>query len=102
MKELDVKTPVEQRVENLLSRMTREEKVAQMIQVSSNMVSEDEAEEWAARGAGSFLHTLGGRAEKLQRIASETRLGIPLLFGIDAVRGHALYNGCLLYTSRCV
>ena len=97
MIELDVKTPVEQRVENLLSRMTREEKVAQMIQVSSNMVSEDEAEEWAARGAGSFLHTLGGRAEKLQRIASETRLGIPLLFGIDAVRGHALYNGATIF-----
>lgn len=89
--------PIEQRVEALLSQMTREEKAAQMIQISSNMVSEDEAEMWAARGAGSFLHTLGKRAEKLQQIALQTRLGIPLLFGIDAVRGHALYNGATIF-----
>ncbi|HPS82501.1 MAG TPA: glycoside hydrolase family 3 N-terminal domain-containing protein, partial [Candidatus Limiplasma sp.] len=81
----------------LLGRMTLEEKAAQLIQVPLNQVTPDEADEWARRGAGSFLHTLGERAEQLQRLAAETRLGIPVLFGIDAVRGHALKNGATLF-----
>lgn len=88
-----------QRAEELLSRMTLEEKAAQVIQVPTNLVTESEAEAWALRGAGSFLHTLGERAQHLQRIAAESRLGIPLLFGIDAVRGHALKNGATVFPS---
>lgn len=88
---------IEQRVEELLARMTTEEKIAQVVQVSLNMVTPEEADEWAARGAGSFLHTLGTRAHELQTIAGQSRLGIPLLFGIDAVRGHALYNGATIF-----
>lgn len=85
-------------IEALLSRMTLAEKAAQIMQIPTNMLSETEAENWARTGAGSFLHTLGPEAEKLQRIAvNESRLGIPLLFGIDAVRGHALKNGATLF-----
>ena len=87
----------EARAEALLARMTLEEKAAQMIQVPTNHLTDEQAEAWALRGAGSFLHTLGARAARLQRLASETRLGIPLLFGIDAVRGHALKNGATVY-----
>ncbi len=87
-----------QQIEALLSRMTLAEKAAQIMQIPTNMLSETKAENWARTGAGSFLHTLGPEAEKLQRIAvNESRLGIPLLFGIDAVRGHALKNGATLF-----
>lgn len=83
----------------LLERMTLEEKAAQMIQIPANLFTDAEAEAWAEKGAGSFLHTLGERAAKLQGIAKNNRLGIPLLFGIDAVRGHALKNGATVFPS---
>ncbi len=88
---------LKKRTEDLLSRMSLEEKAAQMIQIPANMYDDAEAEAWAEKGVGSFLHTLGERAAKLQRIAGNTRLGIPLLFGIDAVRGHALNNGATVF-----
>ncbi len=81
----------------LLSQMTLEDKAAQMTQIPMNLVTAQEADEWAARGAGSFLHALGDTAERLSRIASGTRLAVPPLFGIDAVRGHALKNGATLF-----
>ncbi len=87
------------RAEELLARMTLAEKAAQMIQIPVNLCAEGEAEAWARRGVGSFLHTLGRRAAQLEKIARETRLGIPPLFGIDAVRGHALKNGATVFPS---
>lgn len=88
-----------QRAEELLARMTLEEKAAQMTQVPASALTDEQAEAWAERGVGSFLHTLGERAAKLQQIALHSRLGIPVLFGIDAVRGHALKNGATIYPS---
>jgi len=85
------------RAEDLLSRMTLEEKAAQMIQLPANQYSQAELETWAKRGIGSFLHALGTTADTLQAIATQSRLGIPLLFGIDAVRGHALKNGATVF-----
>jgi beta-glucosidase len=87
------------RAVELLACMTLAEKAAQMMQIPANLLTDAEAEAWAMRGAGSFLHTLGERAAHLQKIARESRLGIPLLFGIDAVRGHALKNGATLFPS---
>jgi beta-glucosidase len=92
---------VEERVDDLIARMTPEEKVGQMMQISFISVSKEEAEEWITeRCAGSFLHALGDDAVRLQEIAMGTRLGIPLLFGIDAVRGHALYNGATIFPTQ--
>ncbi|HPJ02217.1 MAG TPA: glycoside hydrolase family 3 N-terminal domain-containing protein [Candidatus Limiplasma sp.] len=85
--------------EALLSRMTLEEKAAQMIQIPANLFTDEEAEAWAQKGVGSFLHTLGERAAKLQKIATGNRLGIPVLFGIDAVRGHALNHKATVFPS---
>ena len=48
-----------ERVNDLLSRMTLEEKVAQMMQISYRSISREESLRWAQRGAGSFLHVLG-------------------------------------------
>jgi beta-glucosidase len=92
-------TDPQPQVKELLSRMTLPEKAAQMMQIPANALTDAEADAWAERGAGSFLHVLGERAERLKKIAGQTRLGIPLLFGIDAVRGHALKNGATLFPS---
>ncbi len=89
--------PAAQRAAELLAQMTLEEKAAQMTQIPLNLMTDDEADAWARLGAGSFLHTLGEKAAHLSRIASQTRLGIPPLFGIDAVRGYALRNGATVF-----
>jgi len=92
--------PVQKRVQLLLKAMTTEEKVAQMVQISSSTVSTDEADAWARRGAGSFLHTLGNRARRIQRLATENRLGIPVIFGIDAIHGHGIHNGATVFPTQ--
>ena len=86
-----------QRAQALLAQMTLEEKAAQMLQLPVSYMTDAEAEAWARRGIGSFLHTLGDRAAELQAIAAQSRLGVPILFGIDAVRGHALKNGATVF-----
>lgn len=97
---LDPSLPETERVDLLLKEMTLEEKVAQMVQISYSIVSEKCADEWAARGAGSFLHVLGDNARRLQRIATESRLGIPVIFGIDAIHGHGIHNGATIYPTQ--
>lgn len=97
---LDSALPVDERVRLLRDAMTIEEKVAQMVQVSYSLVSESEADDWARLGAGSFLHTLGDNARRIQRLATESRLGIPTLFGIDAIHGHGIHNGATIFPSQ--
>lgn len=90
-----------ERTSDLLSHMTLEEKVGQMMQISYTMVPLEEAEVWAGqKGAGSFLHVLGKNADHLQEIALSSRLGIPLIFGIDAIHGHGLLNGATIFPSQ--
>ena len=113
---LDASAPVEKRVEDLLSRMTLEEKVGQMNQfVGLEHIRKNEAAmsaedlrnntanafypgftadsvaEWTREGlVGSFLHVLTiEEANYLQSLAMESRLGIPVIFGIDAIHGNA-------------
>lgn len=89
-----------QKAEHLLVSMKLEEKVAQMVQVPYSMVSKEEARVWARRGVGSFLHVLGDDARELQAIALNNRLGIPLLFGIDAIHGHGLNKNATIFPSQ--
>ena len=88
------------RVEKLLSQMTLEEKVAQMIQIPYAHMGREEALRWAKLGAGSFLHVLGDDAREVQQTALNTRLGIPVIFGIDAVRGHALKEEATVFPTQ--
>ena len=84
----------------LLAQMTTEEKVAQMVQVPYAMLERDEALRWARLGAGSFLHVLGDDAREIQREALKTRLGIPVIFGIDAIHGHGLNDHATIFPSQ--
>ena len=99
----DPSAPIPERVDDLLARMTREEKIAQLTQT---FVPGDLREEVKARirrhGLGSRILALsnlagngGERAadvadlNELQRVAvEESRLGIPLLHGRDVIHGH--------------
>ena len=85
-------------VKNLIGKMTLEDKVAQLMQVAYTQMSVSEAETWAKKGVGSFLHVMGEDALRLQRLAVEAGK-IPMLFGIDAVHGHCLKKGATLFPS---
>lgn len=99
-KYLDKNADIEERTEDLLSRMSAEEKVGQMLQVSYNVLSGEEYEKYKKLGIGSFLHVFGKEAEDIREKAAETRLAIPPILGIDAIHGHALLNGATVFPSQ--
>jgi beta-glucosidase len=85
------------RVRDLLSRMTLDEKIGQLNQVPGgrqralNSRLDAAALDRVRRGEiGSFLHVAGAaQIRELQRVAvEESRLGVPLLFGMDVVHGY--------------
>ncbi len=94
-------------VRDLVARMSLEEKVGQMTQVDRQFL-EDEGD-IATHFLGSLLSG-GGSApapnqpaawasmvDRYQAIAAKTRLGIPLLYGIDAVHGHNNVVGAVIF-----
>ncbi len=116
----------EDRLESLMSMMTVEEKVGQMCQyvgldylgaVTKEMSQEDilnsdsvaryegfkikDIAEMVVDGKiGSFLHVLNAdESNKLQSLALESRLKIPLLIGIDAIHGNGMVYGTTIYPS---
>ena len=96
----DSDQPVDRRVSDLLARMSLPEKVAQMVQVPYPMISKEEAVDWAQKGIGSFLHVWGDDTRALQSIAMQSKLGIPLIFGIDAIHGHGLNENATIFPSQ--
>jgi len=82
----DIKLTVRERVKDLLGRMTLEERIGQMMQLPANVPSNMDKLE--SMNLGSYLHCTGDMMKDLQVRAEKTRLGIPLIFGIDAIHGH--------------
>jgi beta-glucosidase len=123
---MDAELPIPDRVADLLSRMTLEEKVGQMCQylLPPDQVDASQAEPSAppekdaddstmlydeaskrlvpdriARGLiGSILsETDPEHLNAAQRLAANSRLGIPLILGIDAIHGVAMHRGATVY-----
>jgi beta-glucosidase len=104
----DASLPVADRVADLLGRMTLQEKVGQMAQAERGDVAADPSLV-ATWGLGSVLsgggsvpadNTPSGWADMvdtLQRAALTTRLGIPILYGVDSVHGHGNLNGATVF-----
>lgn len=106
LKYKDPKQPVATRVKDLLARMTLEEKIGQMVQIDRSVASE-------AVMKNNFIGSVlsGGGSEPLpkataedwvnmingfQKGSLESRLGIPMMYGIDAVHGHNnVYNATI-------
>ncbi|HEY6101355.1 MAG TPA: glycoside hydrolase family 3 N-terminal domain-containing protein, partial [Anaeromyxobacter sp.] len=95
------------RVADLLGRMTLDEKIGQMTQVDRAYLASDS--DIAAYGLGSILsgggstpdpNTPTGWADMVdgyQRAALSSRLGIPILYGADAVHGAGDVYGATLF-----
>ncbi len=121
---LNPKAKIENRVKDLMKRMTLEEKVSQMCQYvglehmkkAEKDLTEEEMNHSDAQGfyvglfskdvarmategkIGSFLHVVTAEeANQLQELALKSRLKIPLLIGIDAIHGNGLFRGATIY-----
>ena len=117
----DASLPAPERAKLLLKEMTLEEKVGQMCQyvapcyvppgqgspyknidaTDENLGNKDLADKIRRGEVSSFLHCMTTKeAIALQELAKESRLGIPLLIGIDAIHGNALIEGCTIYPTN--
>ena len=100
--------PVAQRVEDLLSRMRLDEKIGQMTQTERYQVFDD-AQPITSWKLGSILSGGGSTpaqntpvawanmVDRFQRAALKTRLGIPILYGIDSVHGDGNMLGATVF-----
>jgi beta-glucosidase len=120
------KQQIERKANELLSKMTLEEKVGQMCQLTLNTIGEgpnvftsnepfkiDDQRIANAIGkyqVGSILNTSNNRAlsreawfqivSRIQAEAAKTRLKIPVLFGIDAIHGVNYTQGATLFPQQ--
>ena len=102
----DPSVPLSARGEDLLARMTLEEKIGQMTQVEKNSIDPETA---GRLNIGSILSGGGGSpvdnspAGWLDMVGSfldaarQSRLGIPLIYGVDAVHGHNNVRGATIF-----
>ena len=91
--------PVEERIADLLGRMTLEEKVGQMMQLDARSADLDEL--IVNKHVGSVLHT---RPEDLPRVVeavdTKTRLNIPVLIGDDCIHGYSFWPGATIFPEQ--
>ncbi|GMI65066.1 hypothetical protein like AT5G20950 [Hibiscus trionum] len=106
MKYKDRTQPLNVRIKDLIGRMTLEEKIGQMVQIERNVSSADVMRKYfigsMLSGGGSVPAPQASPKDwinminEFQRGALSTRLGIPMIYGIDAVHGHNnVYNATI-------
>jgi len=95
------------RVGALLARMTLAEKIGQMTQIDRGSLESES--DIASYALGSILSGGGSTpdpdtpvawadmVDRYQRAALSTRLGIPILYGVDAVHGHGNVLGATVF-----
>lgn len=104
---LDETRPLDERVADLLARMSVEEKVGQMTQAERNALdSPDDLATWRLgsllSGGGSTpnpntAESWADMVDGYQTRALQTRLQIPLVYGVDAVHGHSNLRGATIF-----
>ncbi len=93
----DASLPIAERVSDLISRMTREEKVGQMLQLDArgdlkHLINE--------RHVGSILHTSPENLIEAHALNERTRLAIPLIVGEDCIHGHSFFPGTTIFPTQ--
>lgn len=106
---------VEKRIEAILGKMTLDEKIGQMTQLTIGVIMDEEREHlvpelmdtvFGKYKVGSILNVIGNsapRKEKYVRIISEIQekslkeIGIPCLYGLDQIHGASYIAGATLF-----
>ncbi|CAN4099071.1 unnamed protein product [Withania somnifera] len=98
MKYKDPKQPLNVRIRDLMNRMSLEEKIGQMTQIERHVASPQIMKKYfigsVLSGGGSAPFPKATAADwvkmvnEIQKGSLSTRLGIPMIYGIDAVHGH--------------
>tara|TARA_Y100000766_G_C18916838_1_gene612279 strand:+ start:9231 stop:11054 length:1824 start_codon:yes stop_codon:yes gene_type:complete len=97
----------EEKIDSILAIMTIDEKIGQMTQVDQQFL--DTIQDIADYALGSLLSGGGSNPDtnhfeawtnmydKYQEVALSSRLGIPLIYGVDAVHGHNNVYGATIF-----
>jgi beta-glucosidase len=97
---------IDEKVNRLISQMSLEEKIGQMTQVEKNSIKPGDIEKYFI---GSILRGGGGSPtvnntnewvkmiDGFQKEALSTRLSIPIIYGVDAIHGHANLYGATVF-----
>tara|TARA_Y100001968_G_scaffold232076_1_gene214824 strand:+ start:33016 stop:34788 length:1773 start_codon:yes stop_codon:yes gene_type:complete len=97
---------IDKKVNNLISQMTLDEKIGQMTQIDRRFLNDKDIIKF---GIGSILsgggsvpadNSIKGWADMYdyyQDLAQQTRLKIPIIYGVDAVHGHNNVNGATIF-----
>ena len=123
----NLKSDIDQKVDDIISQMTLEEKVGQMTQINLTVIAKGpnkwessfpmEIDDIKANKAlvkfkvGSVLNTINNTAQKpnvwfnniskIQDIAmNKNRLGIPVIYGIDAIHGTTYTDGATMFPQQ--
>ncbi|POO01414.1 Glycoside hydrolase [Trema orientale] len=102
----DPKQKLGVRIKDLFSRMTLEEKIGQMVQIERSVATPEVMKKYfigsVLSGGGSVpakkasAETWVNAVNEIQKASLSTRLGIPMIYGIDAVHGHNnVYNATI-------
>ncbi len=103
----DSSLTIEERVEDLLSHMTLDEKIGQVALVEKNSIKNKD--DIARFNLGALLSGFGAYPEDntprgwqemiadFQSYTKKTRLQIPLLYGVDAIHGYANIPGATVF-----
>ena len=91
--------PAEERIADLLGRMTLEEKVGQMMQLDARSGDLDDL--IVNKHVGSILHTSPADLPRaVETVNTKTRLGIPLIIGDDCIHGYSFWPGSTIFPSQ--
>ena len=89
----------EERIVDLLGRMTLEEKVGQMMQLDARSGDLDDL--IVNKHVGSILHTSPSDLPKaVETVNTKTRLGIPLVIGDDCIHGYSFWPGATIFPEQ--
>jgi beta-glucosidase len=99
---------IEKQVDALMSQMTLDEKIGQMVQVdSSALINKNDLATYfigSVLSGGNSDPTDGNSPQSWLKLATnvesyalQTRLKIPLIYGIDAVHGHNNIDGAVIF-----
>lgn len=103
---LDPEADVEERIENLIQEMSLDEKIGQMTLIEKNSLDLTDV---SIFGLGGVLSGGGGypdtntpeawaaMVDGFQEEALNSRLGIPIIYGVDAVHGHNNVVGATIF-----